>query len=163
MYIYFKLAYVATQLSYTKLLLQLSAGSTASAYNQNIDKWLSATYEKFYYQIFNSQIILVFTKFLHCENLALYGTNINVYLSAIHSMHVATDQHMVFNQQLTPRLQQVLKGIQRIQAISNAPQIRRPIILDIMQTILNLLLQKDASYDNIMMWAACYTAFFGFL
>ena len=78
-------------------------------------------------------------------------------------MHVATGQHIVFNQQLTPRLQQVLKGIQRTQAISKAPRIRRPITLDIMKAILNLLLQKDTSYDNTKMWAACCTAFFGFL
>ena len=38
-----------------------------------------------------------------------------------------------------------------------------PITLDIMKATLNLLLQKDASYDNIMMWAACCTAFLGFL
>ena len=91
----------------------------------------------------------------HLATSGLSHTSIKVYRSAIRSMHVATGQHIIFNQQLTPRLQQVLKGIQRTQAISKAPRIRRPITLDIMKAILNLLLQKDTSYDNTMMWAAC--------
>ena len=32
-----------------------------------------------------------------------------------------------------------------------------------MKAILNLLLKKFAPYDNGVLWAACYTAFFGFL
>ena len=99
----------------------------------------------------------------HLATSELSHTSIKVYLSAIHSMHIATGQRIVFHQQLTPRLQQVLKGIQRTQAISKAPRIRRPITLDIMKAILNLLLQKDTSYDNTMIWVACCTAFFGFL
>ena len=78
-------------------------------------------------------------------------------------MHVATRQHTVFHQQLTSRLQQVLKGIQWTQAISKPPWIRRLFTLDIMKAIFNLLLKKSASYDNAMLWAACCTAFFGFL
>ena len=51
------------------LLLQLGAGSIASAYNWNIDKQLSATHENFYYEIFINQKILVlsFKKFLHMK------------------------------------------------------------------------------------------------
>ena len=99
----------------------------------------------------------------HLATSGLSDTSIKVYLSAIHSMHVATGQHIGFDQQLTPRLQQVLKRIQRTQAISKASRIRRPITMDIMKAVMNLLLQKDASYDNIMMWVACCTAFFSFL
>ena len=106
------------------------------------------------------------TLLLFVTHLAISGlshTTIKVYLSAIRSMHVATGQHAVFHQQLTPRLQQVLKGIQRTQAVSKSPRVRRPITLDIMKAIFHLLFNKSASYDNALLWAACCTAFFGFL
>ena len=106
------------------------------------------------------------TLLLFATHLAISGlshTTIKVYLSAIHSMHVTTGQHTVFHQQLPPRLQQVLKGIQWTQAISKPPWVRRPITLDIMKAIFNLLLKKSASYDNAMLWAAFCATFFGFL
>lgn len=78
-------------------------------------------------------------------------------------MHVTTGQHSLFQQQLTPRLQQVIKGIQRCQATSNPPRIRKPITLDIMKAIFSLLSKRPPSHDNIMIWAACCAAFFGFL
>ena len=68
-YSYFKLAYVAKL--YVAIII--SAGSTASAYNGNIDKQLATTYKNFDCEIFVYQKILVFTKFLHYRNLALYG------------------------------------------------------------------------------------------
>ena len=78
-------------------------------------------------------------------------------------MHITTGQHTIFNQQLTPRLQQVLKGIQKTYTISKPPRVRRPITLDIMKAIFTLLKQKPPSYNNTMIWAACCIAFFGFL
>ena len=102
--------------------------------------------------------ILLF--FMHLATSGLSHTTIKMYLSAIHSMHVATGQHTVFHQQLTPWLQQVLKGIQWTQAISKPSWIRQPITLDIMKAIFDLLLKRPAFYDNAMLWAACCTAFF---
>ena len=62
---YFELVYVA------KLSIIISANSTASAYNQNIDKRLTQlVYKTFSYE---TQKILLFTKFLCYEILALYG------------------------------------------------------------------------------------------
>ena len=107
-----------------------------------------------------STILLFVT---HLATSGLSHTTIKVYLSAIRSMHIATGQHTVFHQQLTPRLQQVLKRIQQTQAISKSHQIRRSITLDIMKAIFDLLLKRLASYDNAMLWAACCTAFFSFL
>ena len=49
----------------------------------------------------NESTFLLFVTPCH---LGLSHTTIMVYLSAICSMHVATGQHIVFNQQLTPRL-----------------------------------------------------------
>ena len=78
-------------------------------------------------------------------------------------MHVTAGQHSNFTQQLTPRLQQVLKGIQKTQLATQPPRVRLPITLSIMQSMKRLLLQKPPSYDNVLIWAACCLAFFGFL
>ena len=59
--------------------------------------------------------------------------------------------------------QQVLKKIQKTHTISKLPWIRKPITLHILQGIYNLLIKKPPSYNSTMTWAACYTAFFGFL
>ena len=83
-------------------------------------------------------------------------------VKAIHNMHVPNSQHIDFNQLLTPQLQQVLRGTQWTQAFSKPPWISRPITLDIMKEILNLLLHKSASYDNTMLWETCCTDFSGF-
>lgn len=87
---------------------------------------------------------------------------IKVYLSAICQMHVSLEELQSFNQQLTPRIQQTLKGIQKAQAATHPPKMRLPITLDIMQDK-HLLLRKPQSYTNIMICAACCIAFFGFL
>ena len=86
-----------------------------------------------------------------------------MYLSAIRSFHVASGRHDDFARQLTPRLQQVIKGIQKEQAITRPPRVRLPITLDIMQGIQSVLAQQPQKYYNIMIWAACAMAFFGFL
>ena len=86
-----------------------------------------------------------------------------MYLAGVRSLHVAHGHHFTFNQQLTPQLQQVLKGIRKQQAIGSAPRIRQPIIIQIMAGIKSILLKNPHDYHNIMMWAACCLAFFGFL
>ena len=78
-------------------------------------------------------------------------------------MHMTAGLHEEFNTQLTPRLQLTLKGIQRSQATSHPQRIHLPITLEIMQSINDLLIQEPYSYDNILVWAACCLAFFGFL
>ena len=105
--------------------------------------------------------LLLFVAYLTTLNLS--HATIKVYISAVRHMHVTAGHHSKFNQQLSPRLQQVLKGIQKTQAATQPPRIRLPITLSIMQDIKRLLLQKSQSYDNTMIWAACCLAFFGFL
>ena len=99
----------------------------------------------------------------HLTTLNLSHATIKVYLSAVRHLHVTAGQHSIFTQQLTPRLQQVLKGIQKTQSASQPPRVRLPITLSILQHIKHLLLQKPPSYDNTLIWAACCLAFFGFL
>ena len=59
-----------------KLSIIISASSTASDYNQIINKRLAQLiYTIFSYKIFVDQKILLFMKFLHYKNLALYGNS----------------------------------------------------------------------------------------
>ena len=68
-----------------------------------------------------------------------------------------------FSQQLTPRLQLTLIGIKRNQAAMSPPRTRLPITLQLLHNIKRLLSQQPSCYDNIMLWAMCCLAFFGFL
>ena len=57
----------------------------------------------------------------------------------------------------------VLKGIKRTQAISNIGRTCLPITLQIMSGIKDCLTRQPHSRYNIMLWASCCLAFFGFL
>ena len=56
-----------------------------------------------------------------------------------------------------------LKSIKRERARTAPPPARLPTTVDIMKKIKEVLLQHAAEYDNILLWAACCLAFFGFL
>ena len=60
--------------------------------------------------------LLLFATHLATSNIA--HTTIKVYISAIRHVHVSAGLHAKFNSQLAPRLQLILKGIQRNQSIS---------------------------------------------
>jgi len=99
----------------------------------------------------------------HLANQHCSFSTIKVYLSAIRNAHVAKGQHVNFNQAYSPRLQQVMKGIQRKLAITKPKRIRYPITVTIMSQIQRLLAKKPNSYRNKMLWGACCLAYFGFL
>ena len=105
--------------------------------------------------------LTLFITHLATENIS-YKT-IKVYLSAVRHMHVSAGMFSEFCQQLTPCLQLTLKGIQRSQAVSHSPKPRLPITLQLLQNIYTYLSQQPHCYNNILMWAACCLAFFGFL
>ena len=105
--------------------------------------------------------LLLFVSYLASRNLS-YPT-IKVYLAGIRSLHVVSGYDVTFHSYLTPRLHQVLKGIRKEKASTLPPRIRRPITREIMLRIKAALLKSPHSYHNIMMWAACCLAFFGFL
>ena len=84
-------------------------------------------------------------------------------MAAIRHMHVSAGLYALFDEQLTPRLQLTLKGIQKKQTVTKPPRGHLPITLQIMQNIKTLLAKQPDSYFNIMIWAACCLAFFGFL
>ena len=70
--------------------------------------------------------------------------------------------HDHFNRQLTPRLQLVLRGIRKHQCLTLPRRIRLLITIQIMYGIKKVLFREPQSY-NIMLWAACCLAFFGFM
>ena len=107
------------------------------------------------------QILMLFATHLTTTNIS-YAI-ITVYLLAIRQLHFTQGSLQYFNQQLTPRLQQTLKGIHKTQTATNPQRPRLPITVDIMQDIKHLLLHKSRSYTNTMIWAACSLAYFGFL
>ena len=71
----------------------------------------------------------------HLATSGLAYTSIKVYLAAVRHLHVTKGKHSQFTAQLTPRLQQVLKGIKKAQAVSRQPAIRRPITPTILKGI----------------------------
>ena len=105
--------------------------------------------------------LLLFVAYLASLHLSYSSTK--VYLLGVRSLHVKNGLHATFHQQLTPCLHQVLKGICKQRAIGSPQRVRRPITIKIMSKINAFLLKDPHSYQNIMMWAACCMAFFGFL
>ena len=98
----------------------------------------------------------------HLANLGLTHSTIKVYLSSICHLHITQGKHSQFSTELTPRLQQVLKGTKKLQAITSHPRVRRPITLEVMQGIKSVLLSQSHCYHNTMIWAACCLAFLVF-
>ena len=78
-------------------------------------------------------------------------------------MHVTAGMHNFFTQQLTPRLQQVLKDIQKSQTLTHPPRVHLPTTIQIMEDLMQLLLQRPKSYTNVMTWASCCLTFFRYL
>ena len=96
----------------------------------------------------------------HLAQQGLAHTSIKVYLSAVRNLHVTAGLHNAFALALTPRLELVLNGIKK----ETAPRRSRfPITMEIMGKIKHVLLLQPTEPDNIMLWAACCIAFFGFL
>ena len=102
-----------------------------------------------------------FAAYLARSGLA-YST-IKVYFSSIGNLHLSCSQHIAYQTALTPRLEQILRGIKREQAFTRSERIRLPITIDIMHKIYDVLSKTPTKYQEIMLWAACCTAFFGFL
>jgi hypothetical protein len=97
----------------------------------------------------------------HLARQGLSYASIKVYLSAVRNLHVAAGLHKGFTEQLTPRLELVLKGIKNESAPrrSRLPITRMPV----MEKMQRVLLQHPKDPENVMMWAACSTTFFSFL
>ena len=138
------------------------ASSTLQAYNTGQTRYL-----KFCKHINTPPLptsettLLLFSAYLAQQPLAY--TTIKVYLSTVRHLHTTLGFHSVYAEQVTPRLQLVLKGIKKKQLHSESPRERLPITTAIMTRIHNIFARTPNDYHSIMMWAACNLAFFGFL
>ena len=70
--------------------------------------------------------LILFATYLASERITF--ATIKVYLAAIRNTHVSEGLHSHFYQQLSPRLQLVLKGIKNTQAITQPAKTRLPIV-----------------------------------
>ena len=109
----------------------------------------------------SEQTLLLFVTYL--GQLGLTHKTIKVYLSAVKNLHITSGHFKSFEIQLSPRVERVLKGIKLSQAKSRPPHSRLPITSSIMCKIRSVLAKTPNDYNNIMLWAACCLAFFGFL
>ena len=101
--------------------------------------------------------LLVFASHLASGNIS--HTAIIVYLATAFHLHIIAGLHRLFEEQLTPRLQLVLKGIKRTQTISNSCRICLLITLEIMSGIKDCLNRRPHSQSSIMLWAQHSLAF----
>ena len=85
----------------------------------------------------------------HLSEDGLTHQSIKVYLSAVRNLHVSAGLHDHFSQQMTPRVEQALKGIKNANSKTATNRIRLPITLDIMQKIWSVLDQEPTNYTNI--------------
>ena len=145
-------------------LTQGLAPSTISTYSTGKDKYIQFCTASRISPIpppSSETTLILFASYLATANMS--HTTIKVYLAAIRHVHVVAGLHELFIEQLTPRLQLVLRGIKKSQASTSSPRVRLPITLQLMQSINNILSNQPHLYRNIMLWAACCLAFFGFL
>ena len=89
--------------------------------------------------------------------------SIKVYFSAVGNWHSSCSQHTAYQEALTPRLEQVLRGIKREQATTQPARVRLPITAEIMARLYLVLSRSPSDYLTMLLWAACNMAFFGFL
>jgi len=110
----------------------------------------------------SEDILLTFISHLAQEGLAY--TTIKVYLSAVRSLHVATSHHETFSSQLTPRVEQVLRGIKKVDASKPPSTTGLPVTLEILEKMRRSCGSTEISMRMyVTLWAACCLAFFGFL
>jgi len=104
--------------------------------------------------------LILFVTHLATHNISLL--TIKVYLSAVRHIHLCIGLHDQFNQQLTPRLNLILRGIKRRQAGAHLARPQLPMTIQMLHKIRTLLKRRGSSYHNITLWAMCCLAFFGF-
>ena len=92
--------------------------------------------------------LLLFVTHLVSQNLAY--TTIKVYLATVWSAYVAAGKHKIFEEQLTPCLIQVMKGIHKQTAIFNPPRVCLPITTKILKKI-DSVLSKEPN-NTLVKW-----------
>ena len=81
-------------------------------------------------------------------------------MAAVRRVHV---NHVIFDKQLTPRLDLLMRGIRKEKCKITPHKTHLPITVEIMERIKAVLSKTPKDYQCIMLWAVCCTAFFGLL
>ena len=89
--------------------------------------------------------------------------SIKAYLLAVCNLHITAGLHEEFSKELTPKLEMVLRGIKKQAAKNKPPHVRLPITIEVMAKIKEVLQKVPTNEVNILFWAVCALAFFGFL
>jgi len=97
-----------------------------------------------------------------CRSLGIIQISSYFHKGLFGNWYTSCSLHNTYHTALTPRLEQVLCGIRKEQARTR-PRVRLPIAVHIMTQIYSVLEKSPTDYQSIMLWAACCTAFFGFL
>ena len=102
-----------------------------------------------------------FVSFLASEGLK--HRTIKTYLSGVRFLHIRSGFPDPFTSHL-PRLGYTLKGVKRVEAERGGGQrTRLPITPPLLRRLKCVWERSDVGHDTKMIWAACCTAFFGFL
>ena len=79
------------------------------------------------------------------------------------SVHVNTRNHVIFDKQLTPCQDLLMRGIHKEKCKTTPQETHLSIIMEIMERIKSVLSKPPKDYQCIMLYAVCCTAFFGLL
>ena len=107
----------------------------------------------------SQHLLCLFVSYLH--NCGLSHGTVKTYLSAVRHMHIANNIEEPKMAQM-PKLKLVERGIKRRSAVECSKRERLPITPAILRQLKSLWAPRATEYEQIMMWAVCCTAFFGF-
>ena len=138
------------------------SAATEKAYETGLNKYLAFCIQCKQQTIpaYEDTLVLFVT---HLTNQQLSHATIQVYLSAVHYLHIANKEYHTFTAYVNPQLGQVIKDIQRTYALTHSPNEWHPITFPIMIRIHSLQSNQADKYYNLMIWATCCTAYLGLL
>ncbi len=87
--------------------------------------------------------------------------SIHCYLSAVRHLHIEGGWGDPAISQM-PKLELVIRGVKRARGKSGQPKPRLPITPDLLKKLRGAWLERSASPDDCMLWAAASLCFFGF-
>ena len=105
--------------------------------------------------------VTLFVAFLGTQGLAV--STIESYLATLRHMLLMSNPSCTKPSFHSPHMAILLRGIKRVQSQAGPRLVRLPITASLMRRIKTVLAGQPFSYNNVLLWAACCTGFFGFL
>ena len=139
------------------------ASSTQRTYKSAQDRFLHFCQAGDFSPVPVSQSLLCMYVSYLAEQKLKYGS-MKVYLSAVRNLQIASGHSDPFTGSAMPQLDQVMKGIKRVQAESGSNKRERlPISPSILLRLKAVWSASMGEHDTRMIWAACCLCFFAFL